>query len=92
LYGRNFKVVTDYKMLAWIMNRKDPGLRLLRWRIQLEEFDYEIAYKEGSLNTKADALSRVNSVVTEKENGFTLDEESKKQILYEFHDSLVGGH
>ena len=74
------------------MNVKDPGSRLLRWRIQLEEFDYEIAHKKGSLNTNTDALSRVNSAVTEKDNGIELDEESKKQILYEFHDASVRGH
>jgi hypothetical protein len=85
-------VVTDYKPLTWIMNVKDPGSLLLRWRIQLEEFDYETAYKKGSLNTNADALSRVNGVVTEKENDITLDGESKNKILYEFHDSPVGGH
>ena len=92
LYGRHFKVVTVHKPLTWIMNVKDPGSRLLRWRIQLEEFDYETVYKKGSLNTNADALSRINSVVTERESAITPDEESKKQILYEFHDTPVGGH
>jgi hypothetical protein len=47
LYGRRFKVVSDHKPLKWIMNVKDPGSRLLRWRIQLEEYDYEIVYKPG---------------------------------------------
>jgi hypothetical protein len=47
LYGRHLKVVTDHRPLTWIMNVKDPGSRLLRWRIQLEEFDYGIAYKKG---------------------------------------------
>ena len=37
-YGRHFKIVTDHKPLTWIMNVKDPGSRLLRWRIHLEEF------------------------------------------------------
>jgi len=34
LYGRRFKVVSDHKPLVWIMNVKDPGSRLMRWRIQ----------------------------------------------------------
>jgi hypothetical protein len=25
LYGRKFKIVSDHKSLAWIMNGKDPG-------------------------------------------------------------------
>ena len=32
LYGRKFKLVSDHKPLLWIMNVKDPGLRLMRWR------------------------------------------------------------
>jgi len=37
LYGRRFKVVSDHKPLVWVMNFKDPGSRLMRWRIQLAE-------------------------------------------------------
>jgi len=33
---------SDHKPLVWVMNVKDPGSRLLRWRIQLAEYDYEI--------------------------------------------------
>jgi hypothetical protein len=46
LYGRNFKVVSDHRLLSWIMSVKDPALRLLRWQIQLK-YDYEVAYKPG---------------------------------------------
>lgn len=58
LYGRKFKIVTDHQPLKWLMNHKDPNSRLMRWRIILEEYDYEIIYKKGTLNTNADALSR----------------------------------
>jgi hypothetical protein len=44
LYGRTFTVVTDHKPLTWIMNVKEPGSRLLRWRIKLEECDYEVVH------------------------------------------------
>lgn len=71
--------MTDHKPLTWVMNVKDPGSRLLRWRICLEEFDYEITYKKGSQNTNADALSRIASVESEKEHGAGLDEETRKQ-------------
>lgn len=58
LFGRKFKIITDHKPLTWLFNIKDPGSRLVRWRLKLEEYDYEIVYKAGKNNTNADALSR----------------------------------
>lgn len=40
LYGRKFKIVTDHKPLKWLFSIKDPGSRLMRWRLKLEEFEY----------------------------------------------------
>jgi len=39
---------------------KCPSSRLLRWRIKLEKYNYNIAYKPGVKNTNGDALSRIN--------------------------------
>lgn len=60
LFGRKFKIVTDHKPLLWLMNLKDPNSKLVRWRLKLEEFDYEVVYKKGKNNTNADALSRIS--------------------------------
>jgi len=38
---------------------KDPSSRLLRWRLKLEEYEYDIVFERGSSNTNADALSRI---------------------------------
>lgn len=97
LFGRKFVVVTVHKPLTWIMSVKDPGSRLLRWRIKLEEYDYDIVYKKGGQNTNADALSRVNSLVkeqgeTEEKKEQVTDERTRAIILYEYHDSPLGGH
>jgi hypothetical protein len=94
LYGRKFKIASDHKPLTWIMNIKDPGSRLLRWRIKLEEYDYEIVYKNGALNRNADALSRISGVVLENKQQLEteISPERKKQILYEYHDAPLGGH
>lgn len=31
----------------------------MRWRLKLEEYDYEIIYKAGKTNVNVDALSRI---------------------------------
>jgi len=41
------------------MNFKEPNSKLVRWKLQLLEYDYEAVYKKGSQNVVADALSRV---------------------------------
>ena len=58
LYGRKFKLVTDHKPLVWLHTSKDPTSRLTRWRLRLEEYEYEVIYKAGKTNVNADALSR----------------------------------
>lgn len=58
LYGRKFNIITDHRPLTWLMNHKDPGSKLQRWRLKLSEYEYEITYRKGKLNAAADALSR----------------------------------
>lgn len=36
----------------------------MRWRLKLEEYNYEVIYKEGKQNTNADALSRNPQILT----------------------------
>lgn len=58
LFGRKFIIVTDHRPLTWLFSCKNPSSRLLRWRLKLEEYEYEIRYKPGRINSNADALSR----------------------------------
>jgi transposase InsO family protein len=87
LLGRKFTVVTDYRPLVWIFNVKDPSSRLLRWRLKLEEYEYNILYKRGSSNINADALSRID--VAEET---TPTEKEKLKIFQEMHMKPTGGH
>jgi hypothetical protein len=66
------------------MNVKDPGSRLLRWRIHQEEFDYEINHKRGFQNWNADALSRIGSVTAEAKGSTKLDEGTKNKFCMNF--------
>jgi hypothetical protein len=74
---------------------KDPSSRLLKWRLKLEEYDYEVAYKIGSENRNADALSRIHvttPVSKDEDNKPRWSQEDKTRILREMHENPTGGH
>ena len=58
LYGFCFTVVTDHNPLTSLKGLKDTGGRLTRWIMFLQQFNYDLEYKQGSKHTNADALSR----------------------------------
>lgn len=57
LYGNKFLLITDHQPLTFIKT-SNKNAKLLRWRLELEKFDYDVQYKEGKTNYVADALSR----------------------------------
>lgn len=59
LLGTKFKILTDHQALKWLFNCKDPSSCLLRWRLRLEEYNYEIDYCKGKENMAAGARSRI---------------------------------
>ena len=52
------KVYTDHKNLTSFTTTKDLNKRQIRWYEFLSEFNFEIIYRKGSENGRADALSR----------------------------------
>jgi hypothetical protein len=93
LYGRKFTIGTDHRPLSWIFGLKDPSSRLLKWRLKLEEYDYEVIYKKGPENKNADAL-RIHVTTTVSENGGNkprVSQEDKARILKEKHENQTGG-
>lgn len=92
LLGRTFTIVTDHKPLTWIFNVKDPSSRLLRWRLLLEEYQFNVVYKAGKKNVNADALSRYPVVGNMQKNNKEIPEERKLKLLQEMHECPIGGH
>lgn len=66
LYGRHFTILTDHNPLVWLANMKTPNSRLIRWKIKLDEYQFDIKHLKGSSNYVADALSRIELNVHEK--------------------------
>ena len=59
LYGQKIILYTDHQPLVWLMTHKDTSSRLIRWALQLQEFDLEFKYKMGKANANADCMSRL---------------------------------
>jgi len=58
LEGYHFIVITDHQALKWLQKIDNPTGRLARWALELQQYDFEIRYRKGTLNHVADALSR----------------------------------
>jgi hypothetical protein len=58
LIGTPFTVETDHVSLKWMRETKDNA-KLLRWALQLEDFDFKVVHRSGKANANADALSRI---------------------------------
>ena len=76
--GLRFKVETDHESLQWLLKATKPAW-LVRWALELAEYDFEIVYRRGKANANADALSRMqyddqlNSITTEFTKNYKLD-------------------
>lgn len=61
LYGSKLTLITDHKPLIFIKN-SNKNQKIIRWRLDLENYDYDVVYKTGRTNVVADALSRKSDV------------------------------
>lgn len=59
LYGKQFYLVTDHRPLEVIFGpRSKPCLRIERWVLRLQSYDYKVVYRPGKENI-ADPFSRL---------------------------------
>jgi len=60
LTGTKFTFVTDSQAAKYILETESEktGVRLLRWRLALQSYDFDIRHRKGSCNQNADYLSR----------------------------------
>ncbi|KAL0204491.1 hypothetical protein M9458_002509, partial [Cirrhinus mrigala] len=55
-----FIILTDHRNLEYIRSARVLNHRQARWSLFFTRFHFEITYRPGSQNTKADALSRIH--------------------------------
>ena len=60
------QVFTDHANLVPFMKNKELNRRQTRWAEKLANFDFKIMYKKGTLNGKADALTRMPGDIPHK--------------------------
>ena len=67
LYSNKFTIITDSEAAKQLIEANDKGAggRLLRWRLALDEFDFEVKHRKGLKHCNADALSRLHNKSTE---------------------------
>ena len=73
LLCRKFEVYSDHKPLQFIFSNEKASMKVIRWRLQLQQFNFSVIYLKGGLNVVADCFSRINCiedkpiVITEEE-------------------------
>ncbi|XP_075096325.1 uncharacterized protein LOC142174431 [Nicotiana tabacum] len=58
LLGSKMIVYTDLAALRYLIVKKDAKLRLIRWVLLLQEFDFEVNDRKGTKNQVADQAGR----------------------------------
>ena len=95
LYGNRFKILTDHNALVWLQNHKDQNSKLMRWFLELQEYDFVIEHRPGKQSQNVDALSRLphnddkaetnsyfNNIETEKARLKEIMEEQQRDTHY----------
>jgi transposase InsO family protein len=76
-----FRVISDNTALQWVRSMKTDNMRLAKWCLELEAYNFTIEHRSGILHGAADGLSRMINVVDifdEKE----LQSKQENDILY----------
>jgi hypothetical protein len=90
----HFTLQTDHRNLTFINTNGSP--KVIRWKVAIQEYDFEIEHIPGHTNVVADSFSRICSsndteVLNAVIDDFRIPREHYKQIG-QVHNSTVGHH
>ena len=89
LLGKKFKIHTDHNPLTYLNNLTLSSARLTRWRLKLAEFDFDVIYKKGILNSNADALSRIEVEQTSKQDNIVAKDDIIEALFSITNDNII---
>jgi hypothetical protein len=69
LYGTHFHIVTDHKALQWLLTTRNLTGKLSRYAVELQDYDFDIQYRAGTLHGNVDGLSRLRLPPTNEHEG-----------------------
>ena len=58
LYGEQFEVFSDHKILKYIFTQRDLNMRQRKWMEYLEDYEFTLHYHLSKANGVANTLSR----------------------------------
>ena len=68
IFGKKIKIITDHQPLVWFKTG-ELNTRVQKWRYKLSEFEYEVIYKSGKLNSnKNEIQEEMNNPSLNKKN------------------------
>ncbi|KAK3720969.1 hypothetical protein QZH41_006538 [Actinostola sp. cb2023] len=80
LTGRHFTLTTDQKSVSYMFDQRHKGKikndKIMRWRIELSCYSFDIVYRPGKDNIPPDTLSRATCAAATQDS------------LYKLHQSL----
>jgi len=87
-----FTLRTDHNNLIYI--NSEPSSKVARWKLLIQEYDFQIEYIPGPDNFVADALSRIVPFEGTEEELFLLEQfnipKDKYKLISSIHNSHVG--
>ena len=76
LLGRHFTLITDQRSVVYMYDTKNSSKikndKILRWRVELSPYSYDIHYRPGKDNVAADTFTRVKCAAISSESLYSL--------------------
>ena len=76
------QIYTDHKNLIYFTTTKKLNQRQVRWSETLARYNFRIAYRKGTENARADALSRRSDFIGKVDRKETLLKEGENSLEY----------